>query len=332
MRVESSVTSVSWIPSEAMTGMLRLPMDLGISHYDEPPPDHIDDLEALREADRFRFANELRAWIDVEDGEITGYGYSGQGHMGATTLALGLGHVTIAAVEYPELRAEPKVDGTSVTFKQTTGGHTGAPLPRRIPQPPFVKITAPAVWTTLSLTLDVDGSSRFELTGASQMPRHWVYDASGDLVAKSGMIDFKSWTESLDDETPWGAHDSAIIVTAVETALERQLSAQIMSKGKKHQTRKLAEAERLVDQGDPGTELFLVMDGLLAVEIDGKVVAEVGPGAVLGEMAVLDGGLRTASLRAATPVKVAVFPSEHIDRASLEELAAGRRLANEANG
>ena len=38
MRIESSVTSISWIPSEAMTGPLRVPVDLGIGHYDDPPP------------------------------------------------------------------------------------------------------------------------------------------------------------------------------------------------------------------------------------------------------------------------------------------------------
>ncbi len=38
MRIESSVTSVSWIPSEAIEGLPKLPFELGIGHYDEPPP------------------------------------------------------------------------------------------------------------------------------------------------------------------------------------------------------------------------------------------------------------------------------------------------------
>jgi hypothetical protein len=68
MRIESAVTSVSWIPSEAITGMTKAPFELGVAHYDDPPPDVIHDLGALQAADRFRFANELRAWIDVADG------------------------------------------------------------------------------------------------------------------------------------------------------------------------------------------------------------------------------------------------------------------------
>ncbi len=59
MRIESSVTSISWIPSEAITGMTKMPFEAGVTHYDEPPPDVIDGLDALRAADRFRFANEL---------------------------------------------------------------------------------------------------------------------------------------------------------------------------------------------------------------------------------------------------------------------------------
>ena len=46
MRVEASITSVSWIPSEAMSGPLRVPLDLGIGRYDDPPPDTLDDLAA----------------------------------------------------------------------------------------------------------------------------------------------------------------------------------------------------------------------------------------------------------------------------------------------
>ena len=71
MRFESSITSLSWIPSEAVTGLNKAIFGTGFTHYDDPPPDCIDDLEALRTSDRFRFANHLRAWIEVEDGRIT---------------------------------------------------------------------------------------------------------------------------------------------------------------------------------------------------------------------------------------------------------------------
>jgi len=34
MRHESSVTSLSWIPSEAISGAMRVPFDTGLAHYD----------------------------------------------------------------------------------------------------------------------------------------------------------------------------------------------------------------------------------------------------------------------------------------------------------
>lgn len=331
MRVESSVSSISWIPSEAMTGLLRVPVDIGVGHYDDPPPDHIVDIEALRDADRFRFANVLRAWIEIEDGVITDGGYSGRGMMGSTTLALGLGHVTIAAVEFPDIQHDPEIGGTSARFVQTTGGRTGAPLPRRLNRPPFMKVTAPTVWTTLALTLHADGSHEFEVAGASMMPRHWIYDEAGDLAAKSGMIDFKTWTqESFGDDTPWGHVDAPAIITEVETALERHLSLHIMREGRKPKIRKVAEGEALVTQGDPGGELFLLLDGVLNVEVDGEDVAEVGPGSILGERAVLEGGTRTSTLRAMTPVKAAVATADEIEPAALEQLAAGHRREDES--
>ena len=66
MRYESCITSLSWIPSEAVTGGTRVAFDAGFTHYDDPPPDRIDDIEALRATDKFRFANVLRAWVEVD--------------------------------------------------------------------------------------------------------------------------------------------------------------------------------------------------------------------------------------------------------------------------
>ncbi|MDP1793349.1 MAG: hypothetical protein Q8K63_04345, partial [Acidimicrobiales bacterium] len=155
MRIESSVTAVSWIPSEAITAkMYKIPMEMGVSHWDDPLPDHIDDLIALRDADKFRIGNVLKAWVDVSDGgEILNCGYSGGAVIGSTTLRLGKKGVTFAATAYPDLQQEPVVTPTSVTFVQTCGGCTGAPMPRRVSGPPFVQWQAPTAWSTLSLTI-----------------------------------------------------------------------------------------------------------------------------------------------------------------------------------
>ena len=115
MRVEKSVTAVTWIPSEAIEGMPKLPFELGITHYDDPPPDRLaeGDLERLRDADRFREANQLRAWIEVDDGEIVGSGYSGGSLVGTTNVKLGPKTVGFPGVAYPVIQSEP-VPGVKV--------------------------------------------------------------------------------------------------------------------------------------------------------------------------------------------------------------------------
>src|SRR5436190_8494871 len=327
MRFERSVTSISWIPSEAIEGLPKLPFELGIGHYDEPPPDRLDagDLEMLRAGDRFREANLLRAWIDVEDGRIVDSGYSGDALVGSTTFRVGPKAIVVPGVAFETIRIEPERGEGTVRFMQTVGGRAGFPAPRRVSGKPFFRIHSATAWTTLALTIRADGSSEHELVGASPFPRHWLYDRDGKLVQKAGTIDFKAWARGAHgDRTPWGDEDSEAFVTEAESALERQLSAELMS-GATPKRRQLDADETLVAQGDEGDDLYLLLDGVLVVERDGEEVAEVGPGAILGELAVVEGGRRTATLRARTRCRVGVVPSELIDRAALEQLAAGRR-------
>ena len=111
MRYEKSVTAISWIPSEAISGMPKLPFELGIGHYDEPPPDELapGDLERLRDDDRFREANFLQAWVEVEDGKIVDHGYSGGGLVGSTTFKLGPKSIVVPGVAFETIRADPEV-------------------------------------------------------------------------------------------------------------------------------------------------------------------------------------------------------------------------------
>jgi hypothetical protein len=328
MRIESSVTAISWIPSDAIEGMPKLPFELGVARYDEPPPDHLEEgeLTRLRDEDRFREANHLAAWIELEDGKIVGHGYEGKGLVGSTTFSLGVTDITIPGVAFEVLREEPEVQENAVRFVQTVGGRAGFPAPRRVVGRPYVRIHSATAWTTLALTIRADGSSEQELVGASTFPRHWVYDRDGNLVAKSGTIDFKTWyREAHGDRTPWGDEDSDAFATAAESALEREISRELMAGKMIPERRALEPGETLVEQGAPGDELYLILDGVLAVEIDGEEVAEIGPGAIVGERALLEGGSRTATLNARTRCRIAVIPGELIDLQELEDLSATRR-------
>ena len=260
MRHESFVTSLSWIPSEAVEGGTRLAFDAGFTHYDAPPPDEIDDVQALADADRFRFANVLRAFIEVDrSGAISKWGYLGGGVMGSTTVNLGLLRARFQAISLPDLQKEvelgegPEPGDRWVRFAQTTGGRTGLPAPRRVRRRPYVQWQAPLVWTTLSLTLHASGAVDYAMTGASRFPRHWVYDAEGKLTRKSGLTDFRDWyRKSFGRHSPWGDEDSTALVTAVESALERTLSAQLMHGRERPRIEQFATGTRIMEQGAPG--------------------------------------------------------------------------------
>ena len=328
MRIESAVLSVSWIPSEAIKGVTKLPFEMGVAHYDVAPPDVVagaDDVKTLLAEDRIRFANLLTAWIDVEDGRIAGYGQGGESFINTTTVKMGK-RVRFTPTAFPDIEPEPEVGDSFVRFVRTAGGRTGAPAPRTVSHPPYVQFRAPTAWTTLTLTLHADGRVERDLQGASTFPRHWIYDSDGQLALKSGLIDFENWMKNaFGEHSPWGDEDSPAVVAQIETALERELSSTVMRGGSKPEIRKYDQGATLTEQGAPGDELYLILDGVISVEVDGETVAEFGPGSMHGERAVLEGGLRTSTLRAVTPLKVAVATADAIDRARLVELSQGHR-------
>jgi hypothetical protein len=336
MRFERSITTVSWIPSDLLEGMGKMATRMKMAHHDPPPPDLIGPdvsatIDELRLADRFRFANSLRAYIEVETGDdgtprIVGHGHLGAGVIGATTVGLGVGSITIPAVKLEDLRLVPEVADDHVRFVQTVGGRTGAPMPRPVKHPPFVQYHAPVVWTTLELTIWADGRHEAAVVGASDFPRHWVYDDGGALTMKSSVADYRLWmANSFGRRTPWGDEDSPALVTQVETELERQLQESIMRGGAKADIVRVRNGKELVRQGDEGGTLFLLLNGVVTVEVDDEPLAEMGPGAVFGERATLEGGRRTATLRAATECKVAAVPADRIDPELLARLADDHR-------
>jgi len=324
MRFDATATAITWLPFAALDRLPAMPLELAVAHYDEPPPEVVPDLDELRRRDAFREANELIGWIEVEGGRIVEYGHEGRGLIGVTRIKVGPKTIGFPAVEFPVIQPEPELGDGWVRFVQTAGGRMGLPAPRRVRGKPYFQIASASAWTTLQLIVYATGQAKGSLIGASPFPRHWLYDADGKLIKKSATVDFEQWyRESYGANTPWGSEDTPAFVTAVETELERDLSRSIMTAGGKMPRRRIEQGETLVEQGEAGDELFLLLDGVLEVEVDGEIVGEVGPGAVLGEYAALEGE-RTATLRAATPCRVVVLSAEQVSRYELEQLAASR--------
>jgi CRP-like cAMP-binding protein len=63
----------------------------------------------------------------------------------------------------------------------------------------------------------------------------------------------------------------------------------------------------LTKQGDPGRECFVIADGVADVVIDGREVATVCSGDCVGELSLLDGGRRTATVTARSPMTIYVL-------------------------
>jgi CRP-like cAMP-binding protein len=63
----------------------------------------------------------------------------------------------------------------------------------------------------------------------------------------------------------------------------------------------------LTDPGQQGREAFIVVDGSATVKRNGRKITSVGPGAVIGELSLLDRGPRTATVTADTDMTVLVI-------------------------
>ncbi len=65
--------------------------------------------------------------------------------------------------------------------------------------------------------------------------------------------------------------------------------------------------KQFITEGDPGRQAFLVLSGRATVRRGSKILTTVGPGDFLGEMSVLTGDHRTASVTAETELEVEVL-------------------------
>jgi CRP-like cAMP-binding protein len=69
----------------------------------------------------------------------------------------------------------------------------------------------------------------------------------------------------------------------------------------------VASGKTLVEEGQPGHEFFLIVGGTATVLRNGRKIATLGPGQYFGEMALLDRGPRSATVRADSDMTVLVL-------------------------
>ena len=70
----------------------------------------------------------------------------------------------------------------------------------------------------------------------------------------------------------------------------------------------------LAREGEPGDEFFAVAEGLVRATIDGSEIGSIRAGSFFGEMALLDGGPRSATVTAELPTRLLVLDSKSFSR------------------
>ncbi len=77
----------------------------------------------------------------------------------------------------------------------------------------------------------------------------------------------------------------------------------------------------LIWEKTPADKAYLIVDGQVSVRKHGDEVAQLGPGDVIGEMAIVGHKLRSASVVSVTPLEVVHFTKEALE-ALLDEVPA----------
>jgi len=95
--------------------------------------------------------------------------------------------------------------------------------------------------------------------------------------------------------------------------------------------RRLQRGEVIAEQGAPGDEFYVVTDGFLEISIGGdealsQVLVNLGKGQIIGEMALIDQGPRSATVRAVSEAAVQVIRREDFEALCERNTRIGYRV------
>lgn len=76
----------------------------------------------------------------------------------------------------------------------------------------------------------------------------------------------------------------------------------------------LPEGWSPISERTPADKAYIIIDGRVSVRRKGEEIAQLGPGDIMGEQALVAHSLRTASLVALTPLDLIHFTAEAVDR------------------
>src|SRR6185503_13422358 len=79
-----------------------------------------------------------------------------------------------------------------------------------------------------------------------------------------------------------------------------------------------AAGEQIIEEGSPATGFFIIAEGAVEVLKSGRRVAELGPGAILGEMALFNRDQRTSEARCRQRCTLLSIPTAEFTRLVLQ--------------
>jgi flavin reductase (DIM6/NTAB) family NADH-FMN oxidoreductase RutF len=136
----------------------------------------------------------------------------------------------------------------------------------------------------------------------------------GDHSLFLGQVEYARSREGAPLLFHGGRYEHVLAGAPVFGALPKERLAQIVAAGEE---RSYADGEAIVRDGDPGDELFVVLEGTVRIERRGRFVATLGEADLFGEVAVLDGRSRSADAFAEGAVRAMAIPREAV-RAAIE--------------
>ena len=80
----------------------------------------------------------------------------------------------------------------------------------------------------------------------------------------------------------------------------------------------LPEGWAPISESTTADKAYVILDGTVSVRSHGTEVAQLGPGDIVGEQALLSHSLRTATIVALTPLELIHFTREQLDRLDVE--------------
>jgi CRP-like cAMP-binding protein len=79
------------------------------------------------------------------------------------------------------------------------------------------------------------------------------------------------------------------------------------------------EGEAIVREGDPGRDFYVLLDGTAEATSGGAVLNRLGPGDFFGELALLDGGPRSATVTTTSPADLILMSRSDFNALVTEE-------------